>query len=63
MGNHRPIGDRKVRSGGKTEASGLRLERVEGKTEAAAQTQSLEEGSRPRGFDRKVPSKTITDES
>lgn len=58
VGDHCSFGDRKVRFGGKTKASGLRFERIEGKTEATAQTQSLEEGSRPRGFDWQVPSKT-----
>lgn len=33
------------------------VERAEGKTEATAQAQSLEEGSRPRSFDWQIPGK------
>jgi len=33
------------------------VERAEGKTEATAQAQSLEEGSRPRSLDRQIPGK------
>jgi len=35
----------------------LTVERVEGKTEATAQAQSLEEGSRPGSFDWQIPGK------
>lgn len=38
----------------------LAVERAEGKTEATAQAQSLEEGSRPRSFDWQIPGKNWT---
>lgn len=49
---HRPTPEYNI-----SKPTSLAVERAEGKTEATAQAQSLEEGSRPRSFDWQIPGK------